>query len=72
MIGTQIHGNLPQKHGVFAEFVDFKAQFVQQFLIVKQLTAGGGGQSDGDWRQQALGGDFLLVGLQFFEKDPLA
>ena len=67
----QIHGDLTEHHGVFTEFVNFKAQFVQQLLICKQFTCRFRGKPNGDGSQQRLGGDLLLVGLQLFEEDPL-
>ena len=71
VIGTQIHGNLPQHNGVFAKFIDLKAQFIQKLFVGQQFAGGFRRKTDGNGGQQGLCGDLLLIGLQLFKEDPL-
>ena len=71
LVRVQIHGDLPEQDGIFSEFLNFKAQLLQHFLVIQQFSAFRRAQTDGNGGEKGLTGNGLLVGLQIFKVDPL-
>ena len=64
----QIHRDLPQNHGIFAQRVQLKAQLLHQLPIGKENPTAGRIQMAGNRNKQILGGNGLLIGLQLIRE----